>query len=297
MLDTFAAEGKFWRGNLHGHSTGSDGVLSPQDVCDTYRNAGYDFTALTDHFRVNYNFPITDSRPYRTEGFTTLLGAELHAPTTSRDMEWHILTVGLPLDFAPLLPGETGPEIARRARDAGAFVAIAHPQWYHLQLADGRALDAAHAVEIYNHTCHVNATRGESAGFYDAMLLDGHRLSAIAVDDSHWSRKDAFGGWVMVKATENTPEALLIALKAGHFYATQGPRIENIRREGNALQVTCSAAESVTLAGAVRATKTAFGPGLTEATVPLDLFDGSWCRIVVTDEQGRRAWSNPLWLD
>ena len=49
---------------------------------------------------------------------------------------WHILAVGLPLDFAPThtpqftpIPDqETGPEVARRAHDAGAFVAVAHPE-------------------------------------------------------------------------------------------------------------------------------------------------------------------------
>jgi len=296
MLDAFTAEGKFWRGNLHGHSTGSDGRLTPAQVCEAYRAAGYDFTAITDHFRENFGFPVTDTTAFRSADFTTLLGAELHGPETSRGMEWHILAVGLPPAFSGLAPGETGPAIAQRARDVGAFVAIAHPQWYHLQLADGRAVQAAHAVEIYNHTCEVAAARGDSTGFYDAMLLDGHRVNAIAVDDSHFSRRDSFGGWVMVKAAENTPEALLAALKAGHFYSSQGPRIESVRRDGETLHVTCSPAASVILAGAVRATRAVYESGQTEAVLPMDLFAGSWCRLVVTDDQGRHAWTNPLWL-
>ncbi len=40
---------------------------------------------------------------------------------------WHIVAAGLPLDFAPAGDEETGPEIARRAHAAGAFVGIAHP--------------------------------------------------------------------------------------------------------------------------------------------------------------------------
>ena len=42
---------------------------------------------------------------------------------------WHILAVGLPLDFARS-PWRTGPQLARRALEAGAFVVAAHPQWY-----------------------------------------------------------------------------------------------------------------------------------------------------------------------
>ena len=30
MTDAFTAPGRFWRGNLHTHSTNSDGVLPPE---------------------------------------------------------------------------------------------------------------------------------------------------------------------------------------------------------------------------------------------------------------------------
>jgi hypothetical protein len=34
-----------------------------------------------------------------------------------------------------------------------------------------------------------------------------------ATDDAHFFEPDHFGGWVMVKAVENIPDALLTALK------------------------------------------------------------------------------------
>lgn len=297
MLDAFAAPGRFWRGNLHGHSNRSDGALSPEEVCATYRAAGYDFTCVTDHFRPNYDFPITDTTQCRTDGFTTLIGAELHAPDTSRGEHWHILSVGLPFDFAPPAEDETGPELARRARDAGAFIAIAHPHWYQLQAEDGLALDAAHAVELYNHTSQVNCDRGDGIVFYDDMLMRGQRLSAIATDDSHFKADDAFGGWVMVKAEENTPEALLAALKAGRMYASQGPEIHDITREGDELVITCSPAATIALLGPVSMNARQHGRNLTRARLPLTKFLGSWARVAVTDASGRRAWTSPLWLD
>jgi len=58
----FARKGRFWRGNLHTHSTRSDGRLPPEAVADFYRNAGYDFLALTDHFWEHCGYPITDTR-------------------------------------------------------------------------------------------------------------------------------------------------------------------------------------------------------------------------------------------
>ena len=144
---------------------------------------------------------------------------------------WHILAVGLPLDFPPPSKSETGPQLARRAREAGAFVAIAHPAWSQLTEDDGRALDAAHAVEIYNHGCAVETDRGDGFYLLDRLCNLGRRLTAIATDDAHFNHgeRDAFGGFVEVKAESLEPEALLAALKAGHFYASQGPRLHDVR--------------------------------------------------------------------
>ena len=297
MLDAFSQEGRFWKGNLHGHSDASDGNLSPAAACAAYKAAGYDFTCVTDHFRAQYGYPITDTAAFRDDGFTTIIGAELHAPHTSRGVEWHILAVGLPLDFAPPAPEETGPDLARRAREAGAFVAIPHPHWYQLQAEDGEALDAAQAVEVLNYTSAVHTDRGDGLVFYDTMLSRGHRLGAIAVDDSHWKNGDAFGAWVMVKAQERTPDALLRALHAGHYYASEGPEIHDIRRNGDRLDLRCTPARAILLVGPVSQSAREHGHGLTQASLPLEPFAGGWCRAVVVDAAGRRAWSNPLWLD
>jgi histidinol phosphatase-like PHP family hydrolase len=62
LLAPFAASGRFYKGNLHTHSTRSDGAREPADVCAAYRDAGYDFLALTDHFLEKFGFPITDTR-------------------------------------------------------------------------------------------------------------------------------------------------------------------------------------------------------------------------------------------
>lgn len=97
----FDQPGRFWRGNLHTHSNESDGALSPAEVAQRYQEAGYDFLAVTDHFRAEYGFPLTDTRQLRAPGFTTLLGAELHAPRTEAGPKWHIVAVGLPRGFAP----------------------------------------------------------------------------------------------------------------------------------------------------------------------------------------------------
>ena len=76
--DAFTAPGRFYRGNLHTHSTLTDAVLDPEEVCRRYKAEGYDFIALTDHFVGLWGYPLADTRPFRDDEFTTLLGAELH---------------------------------------------------------------------------------------------------------------------------------------------------------------------------------------------------------------------------
>ena len=301
----FTAKGRFWRGNLHTHSTRSDGVLSPEEVCRRYKAEGYDFMALTDHFVGAYGYPIVDTVPMRDAGFTTILGAELHSGAMANGELWHILAVGLPADFAPsnspsfvpVAGQETGAEIAARAVAAGAFVAIAHPQWSGLTLADARTITAAHAVEIYNHGCAMGCDRPDGFAIADLLLTEGRKLTLIATDDAHFSEPDHFGGLVMVKAEANEPEALLSALKAGHFYSSQGPELRDVRIEGGKLIVECSAVSSIVALGWGTGAKAVHGHSMTRGEVPLDRLNNSpWIRAAVIDAAGKRAWSNPIWL-
>jgi hypothetical protein len=295
--EAFAAPGKFWRGNIHTHSNRSDGRHGPEEVCRIYREAGYDFLCLSDHFQAKYGFPVTDTRPFRTSRFTTLLGAELHAPANSHGELWHILAAGLTEHFAPTPPGETGEELAARARAAGAFVGIAHPQWSGLTAEDGRTLaQHAHAVEIFNTGCALESSRGDGTYLLDQLMNEGHRLSAYAADDAHFRLHDAFGSWMMVKAAENEPAAIVAAMKAGLFYSSQGPTIEDFTIYGSEARVVCSPVANIALVGRGTRVTHSYRDGQTAATLPTEKFDRDWCRLVVTDSSGRSAWSNPTWL-
>jgi hypothetical protein len=294
----FDKPGRFWKGNLHTHTTRSDGKLTPAEAVAAYRARGYDFLAIADHFMERFGYPVVDTTPYRDEAFTTLIAAELHSPRIGNGDIWHLLAVGLPLDFAPPLPGETGPEQARRAAAAGAFVAIAHPGWYALTIEDALSVDVAHAIEIYNHTARHHNDRADGWYLSDQLSILGKRLHAIAVDDAHFStRPDAFGGWVHVKAENLDPESLLSALKAGHFYASQGPELHDIAIDGDQIRIACSPARAIFATGYGSASRHLRGEGLTEATFELAPFAGHYVRVTVVTDDGLRAWTNPIWLD
>jgi hypothetical protein len=304
-LAPFSRPGRFWRGNLHTHSDLSDGRLKPPEVVEAYANAGYDFMMLSEHFIGNFDWPMADTRPYRSNNFTTIIGAELHAPETSAGELWHIVGAGLPLDFRKTAPGESGAALARRAHEAGGFVAIAHPAWSQLTLDDGRAIDCAHAVEIYNHGCAIENDRGDGLYLWDQLLNEGRRLTAIATDDAHFKSPDYFGGWVNVRAESLDPDALLAALKRGDHYSSQGPQLIDISLEGKTLNIETSPVDSITVVCGTSRTCVRIGKAIASAEFDLSKLEKGWLlrklspwfRIVIIDHAGKRAWSNPIWWD
>ena len=304
-LDCFSIPGNFYKGNLHTHSTRSDGILDPIQVCQRYKDKGYDFIALTDHFVGLYDYPIVDTEKFRSNKFTTILGAEVHSGSMENGEIWHILAVGLPKDFAPpnaphFLPinnQESASELAMRCKKAGAFVVIAHPQWSGMSLSDARTLAPySHSVEIYNHGCAVDCDRPDGTYMLDLLLGDDFKLSAIATDDAHFKTNDYFGGWVNVKAESNDPNALVNALKEGHFYSSCGPEIYNLTLEKSSIKVCCSKVKTVLILGYGSSSNVIHGDDLTSTEVSLEpFFNSNWIRLVVIDKDGNRAWTNPIW--
>jgi hypothetical protein len=154
----------------------------------------------------------------------------------------------------------------------------------------------AHAVEAYNHGCALECARGDGTMLLDALLNEGRDVVAIATDDAHFKCADACGGWVMAKAEENEPSALLAALKAGAFYSSQGPIIYAAEIAGGALHVECSPAVNIAAVGRGSRATNVHARQVTRGEIPLDRFAGDWFRLVVTDAAGRSAWSNPVRL-
>ena len=299
-------EGSFFRGNLHCHSNRSDGRVQPAAVVGAYRDAGYDFICLSDHFEAQYGWRVTDTRLMRDENFTTILGAELSSgPWEERDTYW-VTAAGMPLDFgAP--PEDDHAEAIRRSAQRGAFVIMLHPGLNNLPLAAADrlpSLDAVHAVEIYNHNLAAAAHPDAANGAYmlDGLLEKGRRLLVNAGDDAHFGHpSDRFGGCVEVHCDRLDPEALLRSLKAGRYYSTQGPSIRELLLEGEHLQVETSEAYAISLTGggdrwqSGQQRTSERGETIAGADFDLAPFRGSYCRVTVVDPEGRKAWSNPIW--
>ena len=290
-----------YRGNLHGHSTHSDGFKSPKEVIEIYKNLGYDFTCLSDHLWDDSSFAATtlcDVKADEDASFITIPSAELHCLGKSFDNDglWHLVANGLPVDFKPADKEETAPQLIERAQKAGAFVTIAHPEWYALTSEEAMMVSAADAVEVYNHACFLEAARSSGIACADYLLQSGKNVHLTASDDSHFRLDDAGGGWVMVAAETLSETAIISALKQGAFYASSGPSITAIELQDSQLEIQSSAARSVIISGAGYEARNQNGHSLTKACFDLSDFKSPWFRVTVTDAANRHAWSNRYWV-
>lgn len=278
--------GKTWyKGNLHTHTTRSDGKRTPEETIALYREHGYDFLALTDHWKISENG--------ERDGLLLLGGAEFDFGKNVREGIFHIVGIGMTAD-----PGVTREDTPQSCIDkihaVGGIAHLAHPAWSLNTVEQITALRDLDATEIYNSVSGLPRNcRPYSGAIVDLLAAQGYFLPLIAADDTHfYYEADTCRSCIMVQAEACTREAILGAIRRGDFYATQGPHL-TVTREGRALRVRCSPVSSI-----VCYTDTVWenhraevGAEITEAEFPLS--ERITCaRIEVTDADGNTAWSS-----
>ena len=146
--------------------------------------------------------------------------------------------------------------------------------------------------------------RGVSDNIWDQMLRDGYYLNATAVDDMH-TMDHAFQGWTNILAEENTPEAVMDALKNGRFYSSRGPEIYRISYENGILEAEFSPCTEVVIIGrycygyAFKLEHIPNADGTNEITsIKMDVSiytpKDRCFRLQMFDRNHRYAWSNPI---
>jgi hypothetical protein len=295
VVNPFAAPGPFLKGNLHLHTTQSDGRLEPQEAINLYRDAGYDFLAITDHNR------LTLTSSLDTRGITMLPGMELDRARAELEQSVHIVAIGMESAFE--VPQTRSLQSAITYISARSkFCFIAHPNWSSLTFRDIQGVSGHVGVEVFNSTCERGIGRGDSSETWSQLLARGERLLGFAVDDAHMHYHDVLGGWVMLKAGSHAPEDIISALISGAFYSSSGPTIEDVSFEDDHVTVRCSPCQAVSVISprpgcGTTAHRIVNGEApYTQVSLP---FAPKWApvRIECTDEKGRKAWTNPFWLD
>ena len=98
---------------------------------------------------------------------------------------------------------------------------------------------------------------------------------------------------------------MLNALKRGEYYSSQGPQFHDIVLHGDELTVSCSPVDTIAIVCGISRTAVQMGRALTGAVLNMrKLEDGwmmektsPWFRVVLIDNAGKRAWSNPIWFE
>ena len=304
FADPFRAAGSWLRCALHAHTTNSDGELPPDKLVRHYEWAGFDVLAITDHW-------VRTSEP-STDRLLVIPGTELNAQAGGPAEDAHVLALGLDADperpageFAGL--EETVDWVHRH----GGVAFLAHTYWSGLRTEQFEGCRGLVGIEVWNAGCELEVGRGDSSIHWDEALERGHRLSALATDDSHHPGYDSALAWVWARCTERSQAAVLDALRDGRFYSSTGPVLHDVERGDEAVVVRCSPAASVTLlTGRRRGARANAGrlgyPHHAEILETND--DGAitavrlerpprapYGRVEVAGANGGRAWTNPLW--
>ena len=130
------------------------------------------------------------------------------------------------------------------------------------------------------------------------MLSQGRKLNVIATDDAHFRTNDFFGGWVEVKSKSNEPDHLLKSLKEGNYYSSQGPKIIDLSITRDKLEVETSPVASVILVGYGSASIAKHGNEMKKTVINFPKGAKSpWVRAIVIDQNGKKAWTNPIWTE
>ncbi len=287
----FDGNRKLYKGNTHLHTTLSDGRKSPEEARAIYKENGYDFLAISDHRKVT------------TE--TMMDGDLLSIQSIEFDYNLvgqvvHIVGFGVKSDVADGLLPQVSPQRAVNAiKKAGGIAILAHPAWSLNTPEIITGLRGLDAVEIYNTVSGMpfNGDRADSSAIIDVAFCQGNLLNLVAADDAHFYIGDECKSYIMVAAEEKTEEAIKKAIIAGDFYATQGPKFEKIEFDGSTVKVWCSPVRYISFPSDLpwAQGRTKEGENLTYAEFTLNPnLPHKFIRVMLVDENGKRAWSNPI---
>ncbi|WP_105615202.1 CehA/McbA family metallohydrolase domain-containing protein [Vallitalea okinawensis] len=330
-FNNFENEGIWFKGNLHCHTTVSDGTYTPEEIKDIYKRNGYSFVAFTDHD------VFTDLDHLNDEEFLVYPGMEIKSllsssPDKCGDFRgYHLLCLSGPNDeengnkfekgeiMRPLLNDldtyhSNTQELVNTLINRGVMVTVNHPIWSRLLPEDLLNIDHYFALEIYNSQCAVDGDdTGTGVVYWDLLLRKGMKVWGFAADDNH--NKDVINipggkkiledherwasckGWVCVKAKDLTKNSIAMALKEGRFYSSTGPEILEYQIIDNCVNVKCSKVKRIDFITYDRRGWSSFNyeEGLTAAEYRL-FGDERYVRVECTDFNGNKAWTNPIFL-
>lgn len=310
------AEGRFYKANLHCHTTLSDGHWTREQVKREFQARGYSIVAFTDHRHYGWHPELMDdgfiplaafeadlNEPFRKPGdFQRVRTYHINFYDTDPAARGGFAAVQPPQRYGDL-PALN--EFLAQMNEQGFLACYNHPYWSLQSAPDYRDLCGVFAMEIYNHGCELDGLYGYAPQAYDEMLRAGTRLFCLATDDNHNAfppgspQCDAFGGFTMLKLPKLTYAAVIDGLRRGQFYCSTGPELHSLFIRDGAVHVRCSPVEKIYLVTQGRRCQMELAPcGQTVAGAVFPLRgDEGYIRVDCRDAAGRHAYSNAYFLD
>ena len=307
MIRQSAFEGnkKLLKGGLHCHTTRSDGKGTPEETMRLHAENGYDFLAITDHRiynRANYApdtgltlIPGIEINSYMDRGngvrhlHVVCLGPDDESNSFENDEKYICDDVADQFEFQRYLD-----DVHAR----GNITFYCHPEWSSTPAKYFDKMVGNFAFEIWNSGGAIDNSQDTNAMYWDELLGEGVRLFGVAVDDGH-AMKHHCKGWVMVNA-ENDVRSILAALSEGKFYSSCGPVIHDfyVNDDGYAV-IEADDCQKIWFCSDKHPARQ-FYMGRNEVINHAELNlkgEYKYVRAVVMDKEGRRAWTNPIFLD
>ncbi|MDX2160962.1 MAG: CehA/McbA family metallohydrolase [bacterium] len=213
------AEAGWYRGELHAHSTESDGKQPVSTVIEAAIQAGLDFFALTDHFTVSQWRKLT---PYAAQ-IALLHSCEI----TSHQGHANVHGLNKWVDVYVDRPDWSMNAAADAVHTQGGLFCINHPFSGRLGWqAYDFDWDRADLIEVYHQLEGINNTY--QVGLWDRLLASGHRIVGVAGIDCHdpFSEFQRLGQLVTWVYADALSEAGIIAgLRRGRVYFSRGAQV------------------------------------------------------------------------
>jgi hypothetical protein len=238
----------FQRGNVHTHTTRSDGTSAPEDVATWYRDHGYQFLAITDH---NLLIDPAELQRIERQGFVLIPGDEITSIGGGVPVHVNGVCISHAIHGGRFRTRDAALDSAVRAvRAQGGVPIVNHPNYrWALATRDIAQVAGALFMEIWSGHPSVNndgdARHSSNQTKWDELLALGRTAFALAVDDMHHLRLPAHRpraslpgrGFIETFGAETTKPAICRALSEGRFYASSGPRLKRIAIDGSTLTV------------------------------------------------------------
>ena len=298
---------KWFKGNIHTHTTESDGDDNPENVVRWYRRHGYDFLVLSDHNHLTL-FEYAEGRR-RFKRPLMVPGEEVSLSIHEGRTPVHINAVGISRVVEPIDAREIVPTLQANVDaiiSAGGIASINHPNYMwsfdheHIKQVEGATM-----VEIFNgHPAangHGAPGRASYEEIWDGVLSAGRVIFGVATDDSHNykdfhpARSNPGRGWIVVQAEALEVEALLEGMSHGRFYASTGVELSDLDQSPETISLRVRTERDYIYTTAFIGSG---GQVLQESTGPDASYEPSgdeqYVRAVVRSSSGPKAWTQPV---